>query len=187
MPDPSYPDLAFLRAARVHEATGSGRRAFALALAGRLTGPVVWIQDARVREALYPHGISTFFDPSRLLLVRPDGGVALLQVMEEALRSGAAPLVVAELEAAPDLTQSRRLQLAAATGGGRGLCLVPEGRLTANAAETRWQSVPIPSATGGALQHWEIVKNKRGRLGSWEVELSDIRGTVEPGRMAEAA
>ncbi|MEO1468533.1 MAG: hypothetical protein AAFV86_05725 [Pseudomonadota bacterium] len=207
LPVPS--GLAALAPGRVHEATGPGRRAFAAALAGAAGGTgeaggpggtgeaggpggtgeaggpggtVLWILDARLAETFCPAGLAPLLDPARLVLARPSGLIAALQVAEEALRSGAVPLVVAELEAAPDLTQSRRLQLAAGTGGGRGLCLVPEHRLATNAAETRWHCSPVahPRATGqgsslppGALQHWELVKNRRGPLGAWQVVLAD--------------
>jgi len=165
MPLSGLPDLALVCPGRVHEATGAGRHAFAAALAGRVEGPVLWIQEGRVRDGLCPQGLMAFFDPARLVLARPAGALAVLQVAEEALRSGAAPLVVAELAEAPDLTQSRRLQLAAGAGHGRGLCLMPEGRGRANAAETRWRCAPMP----GGRQLWELVKNKRGPLGAWEV------------------
>lgn len=167
MPLTGQPDLSLIRPGRVHEAAGSARRAFAAALAGRLAGPVLWIAERRGCETLCPQGLAPFLDPARLVLARPAGARPVLQVAEEALRSGAAALVVAELAEAPDLTQSRRLQLAADSGGGRGLCLVAEGRLRPNAAETRWRCTPLP---GGSGRHrWELVKNKRGRLGSWEV------------------
>ncbi|MEO1532093.1 MAG: hypothetical protein AAFU72_07990 [Pseudomonadota bacterium] len=203
--NPLTPGLEALAAGRVHEACGAGRLAFALALAGEGRGPVLWIADATRRDRPCPAGIARFLDPARLVLARPTGLVAALQVMEEALRSGAAPLVVAELEAAPDLTQSRRLQLASGTGGGRGLCLVPENRLATNAAETRWRcrplAAPMPDTTAaraarakgggdgigsamqgragvtGALQLWELVKNKRGPLGAWEVNLDAPAGS----------
>jgi protein ImuA len=156
----------------MHEASGPGRRAFAAAIAGGLEGPVLWVLDARRREAFCPQGLLPLLDPARLVIARPTGMLTVLQVMEEALRSGAVPLVIGDLDEAPDLTLSRRLQLAAGTGGGRALCLVPEGRLRANASETRWHCAPIPAGTPGvALQHWEIVKNRRGRLGAWEVAL----------------
>ena len=180
----------------MHEATGPGRRAFALALAGRLAGPVLWVQDARSRDELYAPGLAAFLDPARLVLARPTGALPVLQATEEALRSGAVALVVAELAEAPDLTASRRLQLAAGTGRGRGLCLLPEGRLCSNAAETRWRCAPVPGAAGagpggsgwdGARQRWEIVKNKRGRLAAWEVRWEvgrDGRGFVEAAPVA---
>jgi protein ImuA len=170
------PDLALIRPGRMHEATGSGRRAFAAVLAGRLSGPVLWVRESRLADNLCPQGLRPFFDPARLVLARPTGGLAVLQVTEEALRSGAVPLVIAELAEAADLTASRRLQLAAGSGGGgvRGLCLLPESRARPNAAETRWLCTPIPQsgsggATGGRRQLWELVKNKRGCLGVWEV------------------
>ncbi len=175
MPLHGLPDLALIRPGRMHEATGPGRLAFAAALAGRLTGPVLWVQESRTRDTLCPQGLVAFFDPARLVLARPTGARAVLQVAEEALRSGAAPLVVAELAEAADLTASRRLQLAAGTGGGRGLCLLPEARTRPNAAETRWHCAPIPgSIPGRGRQLWELVKNKRGRLGTWEIVWGEI-------------
>jgi protein ImuA len=186
MPLANLPGLDLIRPGRVHEAAGPGRRVFAAALAGRLAGPVLWVQEGRERDRLCPQGLAAFFDPARLLLARPAGALAVLQVTEEALRSGAVALVVAELAEAPDLTASRRLQLAAGTGGGRGLCLVPQSRTRANAAETRWHCVPLPGGpqTGGTQakprQFWELVKNKRGRLGAWEVG-GEVGGEVDPG------
>jgi len=175
--DVVLPDL--LTPGRVHEATGSGRRAFACSLAVVLGGAVLWVQDTKQGDMIYPPGAVRFFDPARLVMVRPTGRLPVLQVMEEALRSGSAPLVVGELDQAPDLTASRRLQLAAGTGGGRGLCLVPEGRLCSNAAETRWRCAPMPGG-GMARQHWEIVKNRQGRLGQWDVSWDGARfGVVE--------
>ncbi|MEM7422843.1 MAG: hypothetical protein AAF334_03915 [Pseudomonadota bacterium] len=172
-----WPDPDLLKAARVHEVTGGARRPFALALAGRLGCPVIWIQDARSRALLYAPGIAALMDPAQIILTRPTGAIPMLQAAEEALRSGAAALVVVELAEAPDLTQSRRLQLAAGTGGGRGLCLVPEGTLRTNAAETRWCCQPVPDTRAGlGSQHWEIVKNKRGRLGHWRVGWDAARG-----------
>jgi len=190
MPDPAMPNPDLLATGRVHEAVGPGRLAFALALAGQLSGAVIWIQDLATGDGLYPPGVAALVDPARLILVHPTGALAVLRMTEEALRAGAAPLVVADLRTAPDLTASRRLQLAAGTGGGRGLCLVPEGRLCSNAAETRWMCLPMPGqGTGGqgtGGQHWEILKNKRGRLGQWRVRLAGGR-FVEAREPAEPA
>ena len=191
MPLCGLPDLALIRPGRMHEATGPGRRAFAAALAGRLSGPVLWVRESRLSSTLCPQGLAAFFDPARLVLARPTGARAVLQVAEEALRSGAAALVVAELIEAAGLTASRRLQLAAGAGGGRGLCLVPETRARPNAAETRWHCTPIPGSIPGSIlgastrQLWELVKNKRGRLGTWEIAWGEIaRGKIAWGEIA---
>ena len=109
MPSPDWPGLDLIRPGRVHEATGPGRRVFAAALAGRLAGPVLWIQEGRERDRLCPQGLLPFLAPDRLVLARPAGALAVRQAAEEALRSGAVGLVVAELAEAPDLTVSRRL------------------------------------------------------------------------------
>ena len=175
MRQPAFPDPGLVAAGRVHEAAGKGRRTFALALATQLQGAVLWISDSREEAQLYPPGIAAFVDPARVIMAQPTGALPVLQVMEEALRSSAVPLVVAELREAPDLTASRRLQLAAGTGGGRGLCLIPESGLRSNATETRWMCNPLPGL-GGAQQHWEIVKNKKGRLGRWRVAWDAAAG-----------
>lgn len=182
------PPAAMLMPGRMHEATGPGRRAFAAAIAGGLAGPVLWLIEARLREMLCPQGLAAHFDPARLILVRPMGHLTLLQVMEEALRSGAAPLVVAELGQAADLTQSRRLQLAAGAGGGIGLCLVPESGLGTNAAESRWHAAPLPAPTPGTApgQRWTLLKSKRGRPGAWEVTLGSTAGQPFDGRTERA-
>ncbi len=174
----AMPHLELLKAARVHEATGTARRTFALALANRLEGPVLWIHERSRMDILYPPGIASLMDPARLLLLQPTGTLSMLQTMEEALRSGVVPLVVAELREAPGLTESRRLQLAAGTGEGRGLCLIPEGKLRSNAAETRWSCNPLPGG-GRVRQHWEILKNKKGRLGQWRVTRVEGRFVEE--------
>lgn len=154
---------------RVHEATGPMRRGFACALIRALSGPVLWIQQEGASDILYPPGLAACLDVGRLVIARTKGLIPTLQSTEEALRSGAAPLVVAELPTAPDLTASRRLQLAAGTGGVRGLCLVPQRGLCTNAAETRWLCVVKP----GGGQRWESVKNKRGRIYTLQVRWDE--------------
>jgi protein ImuA len=153
----------------MHEVTGGARRAFALALAGQMAGAVLWITETRETATLCPQGIAGLMDPGRLILARPAGRLAVLQVMEEALRSGAAALVVAELDRAADLTQSRRLQLAAGTGGGIGLCLVPAHALATNAAESRWRAEPLPEPSDAAQQRWTLEKTRRARPGFWDI------------------
>ncbi|MEM1278256.1 MAG: hypothetical protein AAGH74_17185, partial [Pseudomonadota bacterium] len=149
-----HPDLtALLSNGRMHEVMGAGGRVFAAHLARALHGPVIWMIAQPCAERLCPQGLGMIFEPGRLILITPTDRLALLQAMEEALRSGAAPLVIGEMpRRAPDLTESRRLQLAAGTGGARALCLI--GETVTNAAETRWHATPRPGAEAGHV--WEL-------------------------------
>ncbi len=163
--------LQGIRRGRLHEATGAGRAGFAAALAATFAGPLVWIArdtGPQGRETLNPHGLGVFLDPARLIVVRPAEAREVLWCMEQALRSGAAPLVIGETGDPPDLTRSRRLQLAAEAGPATGLCLFT-GRPVANASETRWRATPLP----GRRQEWACIKDKRGRTGAWEIRLRD--------------
>lgn len=93
-------------------------------------------------------------DPARLILAEADRDEGLLWAMEEALRSGTVPLVVAELLSPPALTPIRRLHLAAEAGAETarregwqhplGLVLLP-GQGGAQGIESRWQMRPLPS------------------------------------------
>ncbi len=166
---PAFP----LRPARVHEVCGAGARGFAAIAAAPMTR-VLWLREAWLRETLNPVGLSAFLDPARLLVAQAPDQSDLLAVAEEALRDGAVPLVVLEISAALDLREGRRLQLAAKAGGATGLCLIPEG-MGSNAAETRWQAMPIhdPRACDDStLMRWDLIKNKSGTLGAWHVRWS---------------
>ena len=74
---------------------------------------------------------------------------------------------------------------AAGAGRGRGLCLLPGGRARNNAAETRWLCTPVPGGCGRQL--WELVKNKRGRLGVWEVGQAEAPRKTEKSPAAACA
>ena len=174
-------DGAQLRSGRVHEVFGMGARAFAAMVAGASGAPVIWAQPKASREKLNPLGLQEFFVPSVLVFAECERPLDVLWSMEEALRFGAAPVVISELAEPPDLTISRRLQLAAEAGGGLGLCLVSDRPVT-NAAETRWFCAPAPCAedykpeenpqkneNDSTLWRLSLIKNKKGTLGAWEV------------------
>ena len=149
-------DVPRLATGRVHEATGSARATFAVALAGHIggMGPVLWIRPAWSPDRLHPDGMRPFADPGRFLFVDAPRDADLLWCMEEALRSGQVPLVVADLPVVPGLTAVRRLTLAAEAGmaAGRavptGLLLTP-GPGGAPGVETRWRMDADHAATPG--------------------------------------
>ncbi|MEM9725115.1 MAG: hypothetical protein AAF909_06615 [Pseudomonadota bacterium] len=172
-----------LRWRRVHEVCGSARAAFAMVQAAHLQGPLLWIQPEAAVERPDPFGLARFIDPARVILTLTPREEDVFWAMEEALRSGAAPLVVAEAaargpHAMADLTRSRRLQLAAEAGGALGVMLTSAASAArnSNAAETRWLAEPASGRQAGeddaALKpvwRWRLLKNKRGGLGAWRV------------------
>ncbi|WDR01290.1 hypothetical protein PSQ19_10570 [Devosia algicola] len=170
---PSVLNQSFpLRRARVHEVCGPSAAGFAAAAcAQHELGLFLWVKEAWHSEILNPIGLMPFFDPARLLLARPRDQADGLAVVEDGLKDGALAFVVIEITRPLDLREGRRLQLAAKIGNTTGLCIIPEG-MGSNAAETRWRATPFldPQRKDSTLMQWEIIKNKSGTLGTWNVQ-----------------
>ena len=164
----------------VHECLGSGAAVWAILLAARLEGPVLWcLNDTRCEDPYGPGLAALGLDPSRLTLARCRNPKEMLWVMEEGLRSSAPATVIAEPEADIGLIESRRLQLAAEAGGTLGLILPTEGgagRLVPSAVTSRWQVDPQP---GGG---WHVVLHRcRGAAiagNEWKVRRDDATGNL---------
>ena len=163
-----------LARAALHEIVGAANDGaacgFAASILGRLAadGPVLWI--AR-RPDLSAAGLAALgLDPARLLVVQAVRRADALWAFEEALRNPALAAVVAEIDAV-DLTQSRRLQLAAEMGGTTALLLRPADEAnTPSAARTRWQIAAEPAKTAPAL-HWRVALTRAqgGKPGAWSL------------------
>lgn len=170
-----HPDIA-LALGRVHELCGSARRTLALALAARAGSPVIWIGTNKVAETLNADGIADLMPPGALVFVQGERSTTALWAMEEALRSGTAPVVIADLQTPPTMTPVRRLHLAAETGCGVGRCRPLALLLTpdvggAPGIETRWALHP---AHRPSIQRWTLDQ-LRARMApprDWLMELT---------------
>lgn len=175
-------ELFPLEVCRAHEVCGAGASAFAaMACSANQKNSkraVLWLQLDWQTSSLNPTGLMPFCDPSRIILAKVKNHQALLSCTEEALRSTAVSHVVTELHHPLDLTAGRRLQLAAKVGHTTSILIIPE-EMGSNAAQTRWRCSPElmlsvsdeqnPITNGLTVQHWELIKNKKGTLSSWKV------------------
>ncbi len=120
---------------------------------------------------LYPPGLARFgLDPAAMILLSAPSPAELLWAMEEALRSPALAGVVGEVDRI-DLTAGRRLQLAAAAGGGVGFLLLRADRPPAavSTAALRWRVGAGPNRSW----HVELLRRRGGRPGAWILERED--------------
>lgn len=185
--DALWPDGGLPMAA-LHEAQGTTlagfavASAFAAAIAGRIGKPVLW---CTTQAELYAPGLAQIGLPvSKLVIVRARSSTETLAVMEESLRHASLGCVIGETSRL-DLTSSRRLQLAAESGGTMAFALRRPRTTTALeslAAASRWQLSAVPSTphhipqAGRARWKIELLRSRSGHTGSWIVEAPDAQG-----------
>jgi protein ImuA len=192
---------------RAHEFCGAARRLLALAVAAARPGPILWIVPAWAPERLNGEGVTEWVDPGRLILVHPQRAEDLLWCMEEGLRAGAAPLVVAELPEPPPLTPVRRLHLAAetgtetGTGAGAGAStgaggaaplglILSAGAGGAAGVESRWRLDPVHD--GPQAMAWRLarLRDRAAPPSEWPLTAGrgrDHRYALRPAPQAAAA
>ncbi len=195
-----------LAQARVHEICGRARRTLALRLAAVAHGPVIWIAPDWGTAPLNPCGMTELLCPGQVLFVQASREVEMLWAMEEALKSGAAPVVVADMTAPPEMTPVRRLHLAAeagqstglvtgarmeagtkpATGAHTGLAaplglLLTPGEGGAPGIETRWSCDPAHSPGRAS---WRLARLRARMLPPkvWRLENETLTPWAEPAR-----
>lgn len=144
-PEPCLDSLHDIHAQTTADAVAAN--AFALGLAMRATGdrPIVWVfQNLATQESGRLHGPGLHewgVQPQNVLLVRVRDATAMLVAGEESLKSGAVGAVImtgwGEAKAM-SLTASRRLAMAARTGGSTAFMVRAAADPTGSAAETRW-------------------------------------------------
>ena len=145
---------------------------FCAFLLGRLASAARGVLWGWIGEGdLYPPGLAAFgLDPARVILLAAPGPADLLWAMEEGLRCPALAGVVMEVDRL-DLVASRRLQLAAASGGVTGFLLSCGRRPPAavSAAALRWRIASLPD------ERWRVLLERwrGGRPGAWILERED--------------
>ncbi|MXP64040.1 hypothetical protein E0493_11865 [Roseomonas sp. M0104] len=176
-----------LARAALHEvlaATPGCGAAFCALLLARSGGTVLWITAGEAPLRPWPPGLAGCgLTPERLVLARAKARVDALWAMEEALRCPAVSgALLAGDGAAPDLTATRRLQLAAEAGGALGLLLRPDeggaGPLAPSAAVTRWRVAALP---GDGAPRWrlELLRARGGAPGGpWAVRWHAAEGRL---------
>jgi protein ImuA len=179
------PGIALVRG-RAHEAAGPSRELFALLVAAAAEGLVLWLRPRWERSRLTGDGIAPLVDPGRLVVGRVRGPLDTFWCAEEALRSGAAPLVVAELAEPPPLTPVRRLHLAAEAGARDAappLCLLlTPGEGGAQGVETRWHLAPLPGWATEGRACWRLSRTRARAAppAAWAMHLDGSRPILEP-------
>jgi protein ImuA len=180
-------EIAAAREAEIAAAT-----LFALALAARRSGrAVAWIaEDFGLAESGAPYGPGLDdigLAPERLVTVTAAKARDVLWSMEEALTCRGIGTAIGEIrsrERGIDLTATRRLSLAASRRGNLAFLMRTAPGTEASAAATRWVVGAAPSArtahgTGPPRLRLDLVRNRRGPLGSWTVEWNRVERCLD--------
>ncbi|MGH6727266.1 MAG: ImuA family protein [Pseudolabrys sp.] len=158
-------------ASEAHLAAATG---FALRLAAHGQARLLWLaEDMAFSESGAPYGpgLDAFgLRPERLLTVAAAQRCDLLWAMEEALRCRAVHAAIGELRHGEiGMVALRRLSLAAGESGALALLLRSAPADDASTAATRWIVRAAPNARFAV----DLVRNRRGLLGSWILKWSD--------------
>ena len=160
---------------RVHEICGRARTTLAALILGQGKGPVIWISPAWQPERIFPGGLAALADPGRIIFAAARRPEDVLWALEEALRSGVAPVVLADLQSLPGLTPVRRLHLAAEAGASTsganaplGLILTPENG-GAQGVESRWHMAPRLATSPHPTWHLSRLRARMEPPAAWMV------------------
>ena len=175
--------------AAAREAEAAAASGFALLLAARTSGPVVWIaEDMALYESGVPYGPGLDdlgLNPERFIMVAAPKSRDVLWAVEEALSCRGMGTVIGEIrQASLDLTATRRLSLAAGRRSAVALLVRSAPGRDASAAATRWivKAVPSRAAKPRAMTlgpgpprfALSLMRNRRGPPGSWVLEWNGV-------------
>ncbi len=164
----------------LHEVLGppgdAARVGFVVVVVAMIEGRVLWCCERGQENGLpYGPGLLRFgLSPDRVIFVDGQSKTDTLWAMEEALRSGTLAAVIGE-GVAPDTTASRRLQLAAETGGTAAFIL-PAKPTQSLITPMRWRVAAVPAADGFTRPRWRVdLERCRGAVPrSWCLDWDDV-------------
>ena len=82
---------------RVHECKGPSKIVFALWLAQKVKGIILWIDEAHNQQTLNPDGIYPYVNPAKFLFANIRRKEDILWCTEEAMRYAACPLIIVNI------------------------------------------------------------------------------------------
>jgi len=176
-----------LSAGCIHEIKGTtlaNAIAFSAILSSRLAGDQGNVLCISPDRALYPLGLLPYgIKLSRVLHVSARRHQDLAWAVMEALRCSQVSAVIALLDGL-DLTESRRLQLAAETSGATGFLLGHIASPPVASPITRWKISSIAGKSGQRFSEplWalDLLYCRGGRPGSWILEWRDHKLNAIP-------
>ena len=129
---------------------------------------------------LYPPGVAQLGVPlERLMVIRPSHSADALWVCEQSLRCSSVAAAILPLRSL-DARISRRLQLAAETGGNLGLLLRSDASGGPTFAASRLRFEPLPGVGEGRRLLVSVLKLREGRLPQpFELELPDAHAFAQ--------
>ncbi len=143
-------------------------------------GPAAFVAARRTLDfgVPYGHGLARLgLDVRRLILIETETDKEALWALDEMLRSEVRPAVVAGVvKSGLDLTQSRRLNLAATLHATPLVLLRGAKGTETSAAATRWRLAQAPAALDrfGTFDRWRwqatLERCRNGRVGTWQMQ-----------------
>jgi hypothetical protein len=156
----------------MHEIYGPTAVGLTSMIASFTTGKIIWIRSKNQLRQLDPNGIIGVKNNINRYINVFSESKNILWATEQAARSAACNVVIAELPQSPDFVSSRRLQLIAREQGTLVIALPNNDKnIPPSAAETRLRATSIPRSIRDAPRfHIDLFKNKNGTNFIWEME-----------------
>lgn len=162
---------------RVHEATGSMRMSLALAITAQTIGCIFWVAIGDRSRSVRERGLRAYTETARFVMVETANRDETLWAGEEALRCRGASMVIIDIDNGPNLSESRRLQIAAQSGETTGIVLIRR-HAQSSACQTRWHCEA--DETPDVDWTWSVTRNKRGRPRAWSVRGDPPERLIHP-------